>query len=74
MVFSSIAALLGAPGQANYAAANAAVDCLAAGQQTAGTPVLSVQWSAWASAGMAANVRTSAMLSHPMAAVTSQGH
>ncbi len=57
VLFSSIAALLGAPGQANYSAANAALDSMAAGWQITGTPVKSMQWGAWASSGMAAKVR-----------------
>ncbi len=55
MLFSSVASLLGAPGQANYSAANAALDGMAAQLQQAGAPVVSVQWGAWAGAGMAAN-------------------
>ena len=66
MLFSSIAALLGAPGQTNYCAANAELDAIAVGLQTAGTPVVSVQWGAWAGAGMAARVRITESKYPPM--------
>jgi acyl carrier protein len=52
--FSSGVALLGNPGQANYAAANAFLDGLAHYRQRQGLPALSVNWGAWAEAGMAA--------------------
>ena len=57
VLFSSITALLGAPGQANYCAANAALDSMAASAQATGVAVVSVQWGAWSGAGMAAKVR-----------------
>lgn len=51
VAFSSMAALLGSPGQTSYATANGALDGLAA---TANDwPLLSVQWGPWGGAGMA---------------------
>ena len=51
-VFSSIASLLGAAGQANYAAANGGLDRWAAAAQAAGSPSVSAQWGAWGGAGV----------------------
>ena len=53
LLFSSVAALLGSPGQANYSAANAALDAAAQRAQQAGIAATSMQWGAWAGAGMA---------------------
>ena len=53
VLFSSIASHLGGPGQANYTAANAALDATAVVHQAQGSPETSVQWGAWAGAGMA---------------------
>ncbi|KVZ41955.1 type I polyketide synthase [Burkholderia ubonensis] len=55
VAFSSTSALLGVPGQANYAAANAWLDQLACWPAQAGQPpVLSIQWGSWAEVGMSA--------------------
>ena len=47
VLFSSVAALFGAPGQANYAAANAAMEAWALTAAGQGSPSLAVQWGAW---------------------------
>ncbi len=56
VLYSSLGSLLGQPGQASYAAANAFIDALAIDLRQRGVPALAVNWGAWKELGLAQTV------------------
>lgn len=55
VVFSSLAAITGAPGQGNYAAANAYADALMLNKRNQGISAMTINWGGWSGAGMSAD-------------------
>ncbi len=54
--FSSIASVLGSPGQGNYAAGNSFLDSLVYHRKLQNLPALTINWSPWGETGMAASL------------------
>lgn len=67
VLFSSISALTGLPGQFDYAAANAFLDAWSQRQfALGGTRVVSVNWAPWSDVGMAASLASALGVSAPL--------
>jgi hypothetical protein len=63
IVYSSASSVLGSPGQANYATANALLDGLVADREAQGLPATGINWGPWAHGGMATSHAARANLS-----------
>jgi acyl transferase domain-containing protein/acyl carrier protein/SAM-dependent methyltransferase len=68
VLLSSAAALLGAAGQASYAAANAFLDTLAHSRRAQGLPACAINWGPWGGQGM-----LTALSAHDRQRLTTRG-
>lgn len=59
--FSSVASLLGSPGQAAYACANAWLDALVAWRRVSGLPATTINWGQWSDVGVARSLTLSVL-------------
>lgn len=59
--FSSVASLLGSPGQAAYACANAWLDALVGWRKAAGLPATTINWGQWSDVGVARSLTLSVL-------------
>jgi NADPH:quinone reductase-like Zn-dependent oxidoreductase len=62
LLFSSMASVIGAQGQGNYAAANMFLDVLAHHRRSGGLPALTINWGPWGFGGMASRVEDASLL------------
>jgi len=59
VVFSSVASLLGSPGQTAYACASAWLDALVAWRSASGLPAVAINWGQWSEVGVARSLASS---------------
>ncbi len=64
VLFSSMGAILGVPGQGNYAAANSFLDGLAEYRSARGLPATSINWASWNGLGFARSAGAQRMFKH----------
>ncbi|MEB3226013.1 MAG: alpha/beta fold hydrolase, partial [Synechococcus sp.] len=61
VLFSSVAGILGSPGQGNYAAANRIMTAIAQYRRAQNLPALVIHWGPWAEGGMATKLTNQAL-------------